>query len=363
MKKVRAAVMTGIRQMEIQEFPRPVISDNDALLKVEMVGVCGSDPGLYRGKIKVNYPLIPGHEIIGRIEEIGAKKAKSSGCKVGDRVVVETRFGCGVCQQCVLGEYGKCVDKLGYGVFVGCDKPPYLWGAYSEYLYLPERAILHKINEDVPLEAGVLVCAVIGDAIRWLSTIGGCQMGQTVAIIGAGQQGLGAAAVAKESGAKNIIVIGRSSSGKRLELAKEFGATHILKSDVEDVVGFIKELTDGKMCDLIMDVSGNPDAMAMTPSLIGFKGTIVVPGMYGTDTRIPYDFDTITYKEARILGAHTHNMASCDKAIKLVESRKYPFEKMVTHKFKLDEAEHAVKLVGGEIPGERCVKAVIEPNA
>lgn len=70
----------------------------------------------------------------------------------GNRVVVQNRFGCGVCKQCITGNYEKCVDELGYGVFVSCAKPPHLWGAYSEYLYLPPRAMIHKISEDVPLE-------------------------------------------------------------------------------------------------------------------------------------------------------------------------------------------------------------------
>ncbi len=93
-KTCRAAVLKAVKEMEIQEFPIPEIQDNDALLKVEMVGVCGSDPHMYDGANKnAALPLIMGHEIVGRIEEIGDYKAKISGCKKGDRVVVETRVG------------------------------------------------------------------------------------------------------------------------------------------------------------------------------------------------------------------------------------------------------------------------------
>ncbi len=362
-KTVRAAVITGVRQMEIREFPRPVIKDNDALLKVEMVGVCGSDPGMYTGKNKlVKYPVIPGHEIVGRIEEIGDYKAKISGCKVGDRVVVETRFGCGVCPACVSGQYGKCVRNLGYGFHLGANDPPYLWGAYSEYLYLPERAILHKISEDVPLETGALICAVIGNAVRWLNTIGGSSIGQDIAILGPGQQGLGAVCVAKESGAKNIFITGKSCDKKRLELAREYGANHIINVDEVDPIEYIRDVTHGKMCDLIMDVSGSAEAMATTPEMIGKLGTIVVPGLYGTDKRVPYDFDKLVYKEVTIKGAHTHNMDSVERAISLVESKKYAFEKMVTHKFPLKDAEKAIQIAGGEFPEEQQIKVVIEPN-
>ena len=112
----RAAVLTGIRQMEMRDIPIPEIGDEDGLLKVEMVGVCGSDPGFYNGKTKVPFPLIMGHEIVGRIEEIGANKAKMSGVKKGDRVVVENRFGCGKCKACIEGNYAQCVDRMGYRV-------------------------------------------------------------------------------------------------------------------------------------------------------------------------------------------------------------------------------------------------------
>ena len=123
------------------------------------------------------------HEIVGRIAEIGDYKSEISGCKKGDRVVVETRFGCGVCKPCIQGKYNRCEKKLGYGFMVPCTEPPYLWGAYSEYLYLPERAILHKINEDVPSEAAVLACAVLGNSVNWLQRIGGVAIGDTVVIM------------------------------------------------------------------------------------------------------------------------------------------------------------------------------------
>ncbi|NLD45943.1 MAG: alcohol dehydrogenase catalytic domain-containing protein, partial [Clostridiaceae bacterium] len=92
---VRAAVLTGIGSMEIQEFPRPQIKHDDMLLKVDMVGVCGSDPGYYKGKIKVPFPIIMGHEIVGTVEEIGDEMSELKEIKKGDRVVVETYFGCG----------------------------------------------------------------------------------------------------------------------------------------------------------------------------------------------------------------------------------------------------------------------------
>lgn len=365
MKKMvsKAAVLTGIETMEMQEFPIPEIGRNDGLLKVEMVGVCGSDPGFYSGKTKVPFPLIMGHEIVGRIEEIGEEKAKACGVKKGDRVVVENRFGCGVCKQCITGNYSKCIDRLGYGVYTSCSVEPHLLGAYSEYLYLPPRAMLHKIDESVPLEAAVLTTSVVGNNIRWLREIGGLTLGDTVIIAGPGQQGLAATLIAKDCGASKIIMMGTSSPGdvERLEMAKEFGATDIIKVDVEDPIERVKEITNGEMSDILMDVSGAPHTMEIAPDLVRTYGTIVTPGLYGPHYA-SMDFDKVVLKELKILGAHAQTYQSNEAAIKLIESRKYPFEKMVTHWFSLEEAEKAVLATARQIPGINPIKCVITPN-
>jgi len=362
-KTCRSFVLTADRHMEMQEFPIPEIHDDDALLKVEMVGVCGSDPGFYKGKTPHAMPLMMGHEIVGRIEEIGAKKAAISGLKKGDRVIVENRFGCGVCKQCVTGHYSKCVDKLGYGVFTPATKPPHLWGAYSEYLYLPQRAVQHKIDESVPLEAAVLTTSVIGNNIHWLQGRGGLAMGHTVVIAGAGQQGLAATLIALECGASKIIILGRGtpSSAKRLAMAKDFGAHYVVNTDETDPVQFVREVTGGEMADLFMDTSGSSHNMEISLDLVKTYGTIVTPGLYG-DHLASMDFDKLVMKELSIVGAHAQTYESNEAAIKLVESRKYPFERMVTHKFLLEDAEKAVLTAAREIPGENPIKCVICPN-
>lgn len=360
-KTCKAAVLKAVRKMEIQEFPIPEIQENDALLKVEMAGVCGSDPHMYQGANSNVFPLIMGHEIVGTIEKIGKYKSKISGCKKGDRVAVETRFGCGVCEPCVQGKYNQCVEKLGYGFMVPCTKPPYLWGAYSEYLYLPQRSILHKINEDVPPEAAVLACAVLGNSVNWLSMIGGASLGDTVVITGLGQQGLCGIVTAKESGVSNIIAIGRNRNPQRFEMAQRLGADYVISSKETEQIKFIREITDGEMADIVFDCSGNTAAIECAVDMAKKGGTIVTPGLYG-GKKARIDFDKVVFNELTIKGAHTHNMDSVKKAIKIINSRKYPLEELVTHKYPLEEAELAVRVAGKEIEGEFPVKVVIEPN-
>ena len=363
-RKTRSMVVEAPGKMSLWEFDLPRIGPEDGLLKVEMAGVCGSDPGMYRGKASRAprpYPIIMGHEIVGRVQEMGNVAAKRHGVKVGDRVIIEYAFGCGQCYPCITGNYGQCESLLTYGSMISCKEPPHLWGAYGEYLYIDPRAMVHRINETLPLEAAVLICAVLGNGIRWLRTMGGISIGNTVVVEGPGQQGLAGVIVARESGAQNIIVTGLEKDRKRFELAREFGATHCIDVGKEDPVEVVREATVGKMADVVMDVTGNPAGAIKALDLVGRGGTVILPGLYGMDKEIPLTMDKVVYKEVRVQGVYSHNIKSVIPAIALAESRRYPIEKMVTHRFPLEEAERAVRLVGGEIEGEEAIKVVIVP--
>jgi len=117
----------------------------------------------------------------------------------------------------------------------------------------------------------------------------------------------------------------------------------------------------GRMADLVMDVTGNPKGCATAIDLVKKKGTVILPGLYGMDREIPLILDKIVYKEVRVQGVFSHDFRSVIPAIQLAESGKYPLEKMVTHRFPLEEAEKAVKLAGGEIEGDDPIKVVITP--
>jgi len=363
-EKTRSMVVEMPGKMTMREFALPQIGEEDGLLRVEMAGVCGSDPGMFKGKttaLAVRYPLILGHEIVGWIEKIGAKAAARRKLKEGDRVIVETAFGCGHCLPCLAGNYVHCEAQMFYGHTIPCSEPPHLWGAYGQHLYLAPRAMVHRISDSLPPEEAVFICAVLGNAIRWLRMRGGVSIGQTVVIEGPGLQGLAGVIVAKESGAGKIIVTGLGKDERRFVLAREFGATHCLNSERGDPVEAVREITQGAMADVVMDVTGHPDGPRKALDLVRKRGTIVLPGIYGATKEIPLLLDKIVFKEIRIQGVLSQDMTSVLPAIRLAESRKYPLAKMITHRFPLEEAEKAVRLAGGERPEEEAIKVVIIP--
>jgi len=248
-----------------------------------------------------------------------------------------------------------------YGSMISCKDPPHLWGAYSEYLYLPRRAMVHKVSDNLLPEVGVLICAVLGNGIRWLQTLGGLCPGDTVVIQGPGQQGLAGVIVAKEAGAKKVIVTGVTKDRVRFELARVFGADEVIDIEKDDPIQRVKEITEGRMADLVMDVTGNPKGPITAIDLVKKKGTVILPGLYGMDRETPLVLDKVVYKEVKVQGAFSHDFQSVLPAIRLAESGKYPLEKMVTHRFPLEEAEMAVRVAGGEIKGEDPIKVVIVP--
>jgi alcohol dehydrogenase len=351
-------------KMSMREFPIPETGNEDGLLKVEMAGVCGSDPGMFKGKataLRIQYPLILGHEIVGRIEEIGKKAAERRKLRIGDRVIVETAFGCGHCHPCLTGDYVHCEAQMFYGHTIPCSEAPHLWGAYGQHLYIAPRAMVHKISDNLPAEEAVLICAVLGNALRWLRILGGVSIGDTVVIEGPGLQGLAGVIVARESGAENIIVTGLGKDRRRFDLAREFGATHLVNIEEQDPVEVVGGITHGAMADVVMDVTGRPEGAMKALDLVRKRGTIVMPGIYGAHQAIPLILDKIVFKEIRIQGVLSQDITSVLPAIKLAEARKYPLAKMITHRFPLEQAEEAVRLVGGEKPEQEAIKVVLIP--
>jgi len=360
----KAMVVTEPGHIEMQSFPLPQLGADDALLRMELVGVCGSDPGIYKGKASRAprpYPLILGHEIVGRIEAAGDQFLARRGLSLGERVIVEYAFGCGKCDACRAGRYTVCSDMLCYGSMVGCSEPPHLYGAYSQFLYLPPRAMVHRIGEDTSPEEAVLISAVLGNAVRWLSRIGGLKGGQSVAIVGPGQQGLAATMVARACGANPIMVVGLERDAPRLEMARKLGADLTVIADQQDPAEAVAEATGGKMAEVVIDVSGHASGAPLALELCGLGATLVLPGLYGMTTQVPLLLDKVVFKELKLLGAYSQDYESVEAAIKLNQRMGFPLAELVSHRFPLARAEEAVRLVAGDLPGDLPMKVVIEP--
>lgn len=262
--KARAAVLTGPRRIEIEEFPIPETSEDSALMKIEACGGCGSDVSPYmnggaeEGAMCIKAPVILGHEIVGRLERLGEKAAERWGVVEGDRVIIERWIPCGHRETCYSGNYRMCVRQVdGYALFYGGTSTkvaPSLWGGYADYLYLHPDSVVYKVSDAVDPELFPLFTP-IANGISWVRMTGDARIGATVLIEGPGPAGLGAVIAARAAGAERIIVTGLERDHSRLEMALELGATHAIVADQESVVGRVDDITGGEMVELIIEAT------------------------------------------------------------------------------------------------------------
>jgi alcohol dehydrogenase len=362
MTGIRAAVLEGPERIAVHEFPVPDIGLDDGLLRVEMAGICGTDVKYYTALEPTPYPIILGHEILGTVERMGSRAANRHRVREGDRVLVEGSVPCWTCHWCLSGEYRFCPNKRGYGTQTSSADPPHLWGAIAESMYLAPGSILHVIEPEMPASVA-MSAALLANAIEWLKRKGGVEIGDTVLIQGSGPQGLAAVVVARECGAGQIIVTGLRRDRARLELALRLGADTAIDAERESVVERVQELTDGRLVDVVLEVTGSPGAIVASSQLVRPMGTLVLAGQTGRDTVTPLKLDRLVLKEVRVQGVFIKGQVAYAKALALVRAKasQYPFEALISHTYPLEETERAILDASGDGPSD-FVKAAILPH-
>jgi threonine dehydrogenase-like Zn-dependent dehydrogenase len=357
-------VQTGVRQLEMREFPLPEIGDDDGLLKIEACGICGSDWAQYQGEYTwLDLPVVPGHEPVGIVERLGRNASKRWGVSEGDRVVVEPLLPCGFCRQCIQGEYSTCT---GYGrvscyAYIPISVAPGLWGGYADYLYLDPHALVHKIDPKVPVDIAALYNP-LGSGIHWGVHRQGTTVGDSIVILGCGQRGLCSVIAAKEAGASMIIVTGLERDAHKLKLARQFGADHTVAADKEDVVEAVMGILPTG-ADVVLDTTPNsPESVNHALDMVARSGTIGLAGVKGTHAVNNLRTDLIMQKNIRVLGTKGAPWRASEAAIRMIESGRYPLEKLHTHTIPLEETARALEILAGEVDGEQPIHITIRPE-
>jgi threonine dehydrogenase-like Zn-dependent dehydrogenase len=360
-KKSFAMVQTGKRVLEPMDIDIPDIDNESAILQIEACGICGSDYEQYEGVLGTPIPAVPGHEPLGRIAAIGDGAARRWGVNVGDRVAVETMIACHSCSTCHGGDYHLCGSRRIYSYIPLSDEPG-LWGSYSQYMFLDRNSIIHKMDPDLPPEIAVMFNP-LGAGFRWAVEVPDTKIGDDVVIMGPGQRGLASVIACRQAGAGKIIVTGLAADADKLKLATLYGADYTIDVDNEDAVRRVKEITDGKGVDVVVDVTSYAvkpvvDALAFVRA----GGTIVLAGMKGFKAIPDFISDLIVVQEITIKGAMGVTSSGYQAAIKTIESGIVPMAAMHTHNFKLEEAELAIKTLAREVPGDESVHSCLIPE-
>ncbi|MCC8066534.1 MAG: NAD(P)-dependent alcohol dehydrogenase [Clostridiales bacterium] len=327
--KNRGAFMKGIDKMILKDIDMPEAGKNQVLVKLEYVGICGSDVHYFHhgkcGAYEVTQDeYMLGHECAGTIVEVG------EGCtnlKVGDRVALEPGITCGECEFCKSGRYNLCPDVQ----FLATPPVP---GCYENYIAYPEN-MCFKLPDNVSTKAGALIEPLsVG---MHAANQGQVVLGDTVIILGGGCIGLVTMMACKAHGASTLIVADLVDA--RLEKAKELGATYVINSGKTDVFEEINRLTDGKGADKVFETAGSPITIAQTPFFVKRGGTIVLVGLAAQE-EINYNFAQIMDKEATIKSVFRYRNIY-PSAIAAVSSGLIDVEKIATHEFDLEHIQEA----------------------
>jgi threonine dehydrogenase-like Zn-dependent dehydrogenase len=351
---VLAAVRTGPGKTELLEYPMPEIPSDGALMKMEVAGICGTDVKLYKHPPNSKRTIM-GHENIGVIAKAGREFVQRKGFKEGDLVFVEHYVMCGKCEWCHQGQYRHCEntnwrtnpDAIRYG-YTSDEKPPHLWGGFAQYVFLPWNAVLHRVPKGITPEMAGLVTPM-ANGVEWSLFDGGVGYNSTVLIQGPGQQGLSQTVISKQAGSSLIIVTGTSKDGARLDVAKELGADFVIDVQKEDPLQRIMEITAGKGVDVALDCTAGAGSI---PILLGIEalkrkgGVIVAQGELKEFPNFP--LEKFTVKFITMKSARGHSFKACELALEQIDSRRFPLEKITTHRFGLKDVDAAIRSVGGE---------------
>ncbi len=343
---MKAAQLIGIGQMEIAELPPPQIErDTDVLVRVKVVGVCGSDVHYYAdGKIgsnQVQYPYRVGHECSGIVEEIGSGVTR---VKVGDEVAVNPAQSCHQCDQCRMGRENTCRNLR----FLGT--PGQGPGSLCEYIVMPQEN-LFVISGVMSLDTAVL-CEPFTIGVYAVRQ-GGVKKGSKVAIFGAGPIGLSCMVAAKAAGAEKIYMTERIDA--RCRVANDNGPCWVGNPDKQDVAEAISS-HEPLGIDVALECAGQQSTVDEAIDVLRPGGTLAIVGIPRFE-RFSFAVDKLRRKEITIVNIRRQNR--CDeKAIELLSSGRAKIDFMLTHRFALEQAKDAFELVDGYRDG--VVKAVID---
>jgi L-iditol 2-dehydrogenase len=342
---MKAMMLTGLNRMELQDVADPRIrAGTDVLLRLAVVGVCGSDVHYYTegriGSQVVEYPFAVGHECSAVVEKIGRRVTR---VKVGDRVTVDPAVSCGACDQCRCGRANTCRNMR----FLGC--PGQAPGCLSEFIVMPETCC-YKIRRSTTLEQAALVEPL---SIGYYSVERSIPMpGARIGILGCGPIGLSVMLAARSKGVDRIYATDRIDA--RLVVARRAGARWTGNPDSTDVVADVAR-REPLLLDAVFECCGQQAAVDQALEMLKPGGTFVFVGIPSVD-RISFDMDHMRRREIRVQNIRRQNEC-LQPALNLIQNGKTPADFMITHRFSFEQCSEAFDLVANYRDG--VLKAMV----
>jgi threonine dehydrogenase-like Zn-dependent dehydrogenase len=351
---MRATIFHGKDHIAVEEVPRPHAGVGEAVIRVTLTTICGTDLHILRGEYPVKPGLVIGHEPVGVIEELGLGV---TGYEIGDRVLVGAITPCGQCLACLSGHLSQCGHGGGYEAIGGWRFGNTINGAQAEYLLVPSaQANLAKIPDNLTDEQAVLLADIASTGISGAEAAP-VRIGDAVVIFAQGPIGLCATAGAKLMGAS--LIIGVDGDDNRLAMSRRLGANMTLDYRAVDVVAEVKRLTGGG-ADVAIEALGTQQTFESALRSLRPGGTLSSLGVYSGKLQMPYD------AFAAGLGDHRIVTTLCPggkermrRLLSLVQSGRFDPTPLITHRFSLDEIVHGYQIFGERAEG--VLKVAIKP--
>jgi 2-desacetyl-2-hydroxyethyl bacteriochlorophyllide A dehydrogenase len=318
---MKAAILRGPRDIRVERSPTPAPRADEALIRVAVAGLCGTDHRIWTGDRAVAYPRVMGHEFVGQVEAVGAGVSR---VRVGDRVVVEPNYSCGVCPLCREGNRNLCLARTAIGIDVD--------GCFAEAVRVPARCCW-AAPAGVPDDELVLSepLAVVVRAVGR----GAAGPGTTAAVVGVGTLGLLALQVLRARGAR-VLCVGRSS--RRFALAGRLGAEAVHAVSDGPLEAVAARFSGREGVDCVVETAGTPEAVTHALALVRPGGRVVLTGLPHAAT--PVSFFSVVRREITITGSMIYQ-DEFGEAIRLVASGQVQTAPLVTHRLPLDDIARA----------------------
>lgn len=354
MEKMRATVFHGINDIRVEEVEQPHAGVGEAMIRVTLTTICGTDLHIVRGEYSVKPGLIIGHEPVGVIEELGPGV---TGYEIGDRVLVGAITPCGQCRACLSGQLSQCGHGQGYEAIGGWRFGNTINGGQAEYLLVPyAQANLAKIPDEVTDEQVVLLADIASTGFSGAES-GGVRIGDAVAVFAQGPIGLCATVGAKLMGA--ALVIGIDGDETRLAMARRMGADVVLDYRKVDVVSEIQRLTGGGT-DVAIEALGTQQTFENGLRCLRPGGTLSSLGVYSGKVQMPYEAFAAGLGDQRIVTTLCPGgKERMRRLIEVVKRGRVDLTPLLTHRFSLNDIKEGYRIFGERLDG--VLKVAIRP--
>jgi 2-desacetyl-2-hydroxyethyl bacteriochlorophyllide A dehydrogenase len=338
---LKAAVFYGPGDVRIEERSKPSVDPDSISIRVKWTSLCGTDSHIYQGNFAVNSPLILGHDFSGVVDEVGSNVTRLT---AGDRVVAEPIRYCGTCSTCLKGRYTVCENRKIMGMHAD--------GSLAEFVVAPQKNVF-RIPLNVSFEEAAIMepVAVALHSMDYAKPV----PGENAVILGQGPIGLLHTQIAKISGLKVLAV---EVNSKRLRLASKFDADYVIDPSKEDLKTRVMKLTRGG-ADIVIDTTGSAKTVEIGPHIATNAGRIVLVGSSQELMTHGPASEMVLSKELSVYGVAGAPM-KYPVALELVADRKVDVKSLITHKFKLSQAEKALRLLHDE---KGLIKALVSSRA